>query len=171
MARIITPFGKLVMLIDGQEIEYSFKPVANDAILCPDVIDRYKIDIEFIPDGKEHTIPCILPESTNYQRSIESGERLECQAFYSKDRIKLSIGLECEAGYFSDGTRASDTYDYDAEYLENGIAYIIESYTRTSKYVIGVAWIDDVGWEDPIDEKNNRDVQTWFAADPVEMMD
>lgn len=49
------------------------------------------------------------------------------------------------------------------------MAYLIAKNTKTTKYVFGIAWIDNVGWDDEIDEENNRDVQTWFAADPTIM--
>ena len=63
--------------------------------------------------------------------------------------------------------KSINDYDYDADYLENGMAYLIEKHTQSNKYVFGVAWIDNVGWEDEIDNENDRDVQTWFAADPT----
>ena len=169
MARLNTPFGYVAIMIDGQEIEYCAEQLKVDEIRFPDIVGRYKISVQCEPDGKAHTLACILPEAVDYHRGPESGERLECQGFYSKDRVKLSIGLECEAGYLPDGTRWSNAYDYDADYLENGMAYLIEKHTKSNKYVFGVAWIDNVGGEDEIDNENDRDVQTWFAADPTIM--
>ena len=32
---------------------------------------------------------------------------------------------------------------------------------------LSVAWIDNVGWNDPIDEDNDRDAETWYGADPI----
>ena len=78
----------------------------------------------------------------------------------------MSIGLEGEAGYIG-GMRASGKYDYDVEYLENGMAYIVLPETRTQRYVIGIAWIDDVGRDGPADDDNDRDTETWYAADPT----
>lgn len=169
MNKLNTPFGDISVTVDGQEIEYYSGHLPADERLCPEIVGRYKISLEFEPDGKEHTIACILSKAQDYNRGPESGERLECQSFYNKERIKLSIGLECEAGYFADGTRVSDVYDYDVDYLKNGMAYLIAKNTKTTKYVFGIAWIDNVGWDDEIDEENNRDVQTWFAADPTIM--
>ena len=77
----------------------------------------------------------------------------------------MSIGLECEARYI-DGVRASDEYDYDADYLENGMSFLIDVNTKTEHYTFGIAWIDNVGWDDPIDD-NSRDVETWYGADPT----
>ena len=77
----------------------------------------------------------------------------------------MSIGLECEMGYI-DGVRISDEYDYDADYLENGMSFLIDANTKTEHYTFGIAWIDNVGWDDPIDD-NSRDVETWYGADPT----
>lgn len=68
---------------------------------------------------------------------------------------------------FEDGTGVSDEYDYDVDYSDNGMAYIIEKDTKSSKYIIGVAWIDNVGWDD--DDADNRDIQTWYATDQTLM--
>ena len=99
-------------------------------------------------------------------REPEPGERLECQSFYNSRGMKLSIGLECESG-FVDGVRISDEYDYDADYLENGMAFLIGADTKTERYVFGIAWIDDVGWDDPANHNNNWDSETWYGADPT----
>lgn len=56
-------------------------------------------------------------------------------------------------------------YDYDTDYLENGMAHIILPNTKTEQYTFGASWIDDVGWDDIIDNQNDRDTQTWFGAD------
>lgn len=169
MTKLNTPFGCVTIMVDGQEIEYCVEQLKADEIFFPDIVGRYKISVEFEPDGKEHTLACILPEAVDYHRGPESGERLECQGFYSKYRVKLSIGLECEAGYLPDGTRWSNAYDYDADYLENGMACLIEKNTKSNKYVFGVAWIDNVGWENETDNEYDRDVQTVFASNPTIM--
>ena len=65
------------------------------------------------------------------------------------------------------GKRFSDEYDYDAEYLVNGMSYLILPGTKTEQYVFGISWIDDVGRNDPGDGNHNRDIQTWFGADPT----
>ena len=74
----------------------------------------------------------------------------------------MSIGVECDM--------ISDEYDYDADYLENGMAYLISTKTKTECYTFGISWIDNVGWNDPIDKDNDRDVETWYGADPVLML-
>lgn len=165
MEKLNTPFGEISITIDGQPIDYRAQKGSDDNVLWPCVKDRYQIEVRYVPDGKEHILSCVFSPVCSYETSPESGERLECQSFYSLQRIKMSIGLECEEGDI-EGFRISDEYDYDAEYLDNGMAYIIMPETKTERYVFGIAWIDDVGWDDPIDDEHNRDVQTWFAADP-----
>lgn len=84
--------------------------------LCPDVNGRYAIEVDFIPDGKVHTISYKIKEFISSKKDgIEVGERLELKSFYGEN-AKLSIGMEGDAGYYLDGTRASDTYDYDKMY-------------------------------------------------------
>ena len=165
MEKLLTPFGEIKILIDGQPIPYLAQKGRKLDGLCPHTLGRYQITVQLIPDGKEHNIACIFEPICSYNRSPEGGERLECQGFYNDQRFKMSIGLECEAGYIG-GVRASDGYDYDAEYLENGMSYLIETDTKTKSYVFGIAWIDNVGWDDPVDD-NSRNVETWFGADPT----
>ena len=166
MKKLITPFGEIKILIDGQEVAYSGQEGRKLEGLCPNVLGRYQIAVPFIPDGKEHTIACIFEPNGPYERTPESGERLECQSFYNGCGFKMSIGLECEAGYIG-GTRASDEYDYDADYLESGMSFLLDANTRTKNYVFGIAWIDNVRWDESIDDNDNRDVETWFGADPT----
>lgn len=89
----------------------------------------------------------------------ESGERLECQAFY-QGKVKLSIGIECDTGYFDTGERIGN-YDYDSKYLENGIGYSILPTTESHELVFGIAWINVC--------TDENDVQTWYGADPTFM--
>lgn len=166
MEKLKTPFGDIDVLIDGKSIAYTALKGSDNDVLCPDVRNRFQIVVKYVPDGREHSISCVFSTTCSYEKRPESGERLECQSFYNPQRIKMSIGLECEAGYIG-GVRASDEYDYDADYLDNGMSYLIIPETKTEQYVFGIAWIDNVGWDDPIDNEHNRDVQTWFAADPT----
>ena len=92
-------------------------------------------------------------------RGPESGEMLECQAFYNESKWKLSISVECETGFLPEVRRWSERYDYDARYLENGMSYVILAETKEEHFVFGIAWIDNV------EDDHARDVQTWFAAD------
>ena len=156
---LTTPLGNIEIYIDDKRIEYTEKNIGVSDKLCPDVDGRYSIEVSFIPDGGSHIISCKINEyiPSKYD-GIESGERLELKSFY-KDNTKLSIGMEGEAGYYSDGTRASDIYDYDNDYMEDGVSYLIMEGTNTTKYVFGVAWIDNV--------TADNDVQTWYGADPT----
>lgn len=165
MEKLIAPFGEIKILIDNRPISYFAQERRKVDDLCPHVLGRYHINVSSSSDGTEHDIACIFEPSCRYERTWESGERLECQSFYNDQRYKMSIGLECEIGYI-DGVRYSDEYDYDAEYLENGMSYHIEKNTRTKEYVFGIAWIDNVGWNDPNDN-SFRGAETWHGADPT----
>lgn len=105
MEYVKTPFGEIKIFIDDIEIQYAAERKPHVEGLCPDVVGRYRIGVDFVPDGNEHEIKCIIENITYAGRYIESGERLECQAFYSADKWKLSIGTECEGGYYPDGRR------------------------------------------------------------------
>lgn len=140
-------------------MEYTVKNIGASERLCPDISGRFGIEILYEPDGKQHTISCRIKKYHASSRDeIEPGERLELKSFY-RENTKLSIGMEGDAGYYSDGTRDSDVYDYDNDYMEDGVSYLIMEDTKTTKYVFGIAWIDNVTVE--------NDVQTWYGADPT----
>lgn len=166
MEKLSTPFGEIKILIDGKSVPYSAQEGRKPDVLCSHVLGRYQIAVQFIPDGENHTIACVFESDCPYERTPENGERLECQSFYNDRMFKMSIGLECEAGYIG-GIRVSDEYDYDADYLENGMSFLIDMNTRTECYVFGISWIDNVGWDDQIDDNDDRDVETWYGADPT----
>ncbi len=159
MEYLQTPFGKVKILIDDIEISYNAIQKQSDEKVCPDVVGRYHIAIDFTPDGQQHEIKCIIEDISCSDRGHESGEMLESQAFYNEDDWKLSIGVECEAGFLPDGRRWSERYDYDARYLNDGMSYVILEETKENHFVFGLAWIDNVK------DNHSRDVQTWFAAD------
>ena len=159
MEYLVTPFGKVRIFIDEIEISYSAVEKQPNERCCPDIVGRYHIGVEYTPDGKEHEIKCVIDKISYSDRGPESGEGLECQAFYNADNWKLSIGVECETGFLPDGRKWSDKYDYDARYLENGMSYVILPETKEEHFVFGIAWIDEV------ENNHDRDVQTWFAAD------
>ena len=165
MRSLITPFGEIEIKIDGKAIPYVALEGKKIESLCPDILGRYQIEIHFKPDGKKHEISCTFTPNNDINRTPESGEDIECQGFYNSKRYKMSIGLLCESGSIG-GVRFSDKYDYDADYLENGMSYIILEETKTESYTFGIAWIDNVGWDDPIDDERDRDVETWYASDP-----
>ena len=117
MNRVQTPFGEIKVMIDGIEYPYSVKEVKPNEKYCPNVIGRYHIVVDYDVDGDEHIISCSIPNMKYIDRGPESGEMLECQAFYDANGMKLSLGVECESGVLPDGQRWSDRYDYDAIYL------------------------------------------------------
>lgn len=153
-----TPMGEIEICIDGIAVAYKEHPLSFDRT-CPDLSGRYKIVIDFVPDGAQHCITCLIkPHIPSDRDCIESGERLECKGFYS-ETAKVSIGMEGDAGY--GGMKHVSGYDYDNGYLDNGVQYVILPFTKTQRYVFGIAWIEG------LDE--TREVQTWFGAD-VTMM-
>lgn len=156
---LTAPLGDIEIYVDDNKVEYMEKNIRVSDKLCPDVSGRYAIKIDFIPDGKIHTISCKIKGHVSSEKDgIELGERLELKSFY-KDNTKLSIGMEGESGYYADGMCISDIYDYDNEYMEDGVLYMVMKETKTTKYVFGIAWIENVTTE--------NDVQTWYGADPT----
>ena len=167
MEKLNTPFGKIDILLDGQPIDHIIQEGQTGFDLWPDIKGRYQISVKYIPDGKEHSLLCTFSPTCAYERDYDHGERLECQAFYNSQKIKMSIGIECEFDYDLDNSRISYGYDYDAEYLENGMAITILPETKTQDYIFGIAWIDNVRYcFDQTREEENREYQTHLAADP-----
>ncbi len=46
--------------------------------------------------------------------------------------------------------RSSDVYDYDNDYMVDGVSYLILEETKTTRYVFGVAWIENVTAENDV---------------------
>lgn len=146
-----TPLGEIIVSIDNKPVQYEFtaEPLNKS---CPDLNGRYSITVKFEPDGRQHTVSCrIIDHVPDERDDIETGERLELKSFY-KGNTKLSIGME------NDDLGLESEYDYDTSYLDDGVQYEIRTFTRTLKYVFGIAWILNF-----TDENEN---QTWFGADP-----
>ena len=59
--KLITPFGEIIILLDDKEYDYSFVKKENNERIFPNVLGCYRIVAEFVPDGKEHEIKCIIP--------------------------------------------------------------------------------------------------------------
>lgn len=162
-----TPFGLVKITIDDKEIEYEVREGRKLEYICPDVMGRYHIEINFKPDGKKHVIKCTIDEGRIAYSDWETSENLECKAFYNNNREKLSIGLYGEAWGYINGVLVDCDNDYDIDYLDNGMSYIILESTKTEDYVFGICWIDDVGYdEESIEDDVERETQTWFGADP-----
>ena len=158
--KINTPMGEISILIDGFEVEYTPEKAEALKRWFPNVLGRYFIKINHIPDGKPHKISCVFPFDESIERSPESGDHLECQAFYDKDSFKLSIGTYGE-------TNSEFHFDYDIEYLQNGMQYIVLPETKTQEYEFGICWIDNVDSDEYDEDTNDRDTQTWLGADPT----
>lgn len=153
-----TPLGDIEIYIDGKETAYKEYAVSPDRN-CPDLGGRYCIAVDFRPDGIKHCIACrIKGHIPGLEDSVESGERLESKGFYNES-VKVSIGMEGETGYI--GAKRISEYDYDNGYLKDGVQYEILSFTKTRRYIFGVAWIEN--------PNGVRDIQTWFGADPTMM--
>lgn len=153
-----TPLGTIQIFIDDKPIEYEYKAVDVDE-WCPDLDGRYSITINFKPDGNKHLIACLIDSYKGTADDFgESGERLELKSFCCNG-AKVSIGTEGDAEYFGKERCSEDGYDYDNNYLKNGMAYETCSFTKTSKYVFGIAWLNNA--------TANNEVQTWFGADPT----
>ncbi|KXB72773.1 MAG: hypothetical protein E6970_00170 [Peptostreptococcus sp.] len=167
MKRLNTPLGDISIKINDKEISYEYKKCANDRT-CPNLLGRYLIEIISKPTGEEYSISCEIINNKSLKSEIENGEMLECIGFYGEGRIKLSIGAYGESwGYI--GSRLMETSnDYDIEYKPNGLSYLVLKETETEKYYFAVSWIDDVGYEDPINNgEHDRDVETWYGSDPI----
>jgi len=71
--------------------------------------------------------------------------------------IKLSIGAEGDSSY----PKKFEEYDYDIDLLSNGVSYVTEAQTRTTRFLFGVAWL--------LNTTDENEYQTWYAADPTIM--
>lgn len=158
--KIETPMGEISLFVDDIEIEYTTIKGKKSEVLFPDVLGRYLIKVNYVPDGKFHEIKCTFPNVESVSHYPETGEGLECQAFYNKDSFKLSIGLRGDID-------PDVNNDYDVEYLSNGMKYIVLPKTKTQEYEFGVCWIDNVDSNEYTEVTNDRDTQTWFGADPT----
>ncbi len=164
--KLATPFGEIAILLDGRPIPYCAHKGEKFDILCPDVLGRFQITIQIIPDGREHNLSCTFKPSCSYQTEIESGEWLELHSFYNEERYKMSIGVEYEEGQLPCGDTLMDAYDYYADSLVNGMAYEIAPETTTTRYTFGICWIDGVE-RNGTEMDESRDIQTFYGADPL----
>lgn len=167
--QLLTPLGRITVELDGRSVPFELTKLRPDDRLCPDVSDRYMLEIDFKPDHCEHLISCCLHPSQPVSGYSESGERLMCYGYYNKDEsIKVSIGVESDVWYLRDKggklQRCSE-YDYDDPFEKQDGVYInsfqLFPFTKTSHYVFGVSWLNHCSSE--------NDSQTWFGADPTVM--
>lgn len=157
---LCTPFGKIMICIDGQQVPCSIWRRSLVEYGCETLQGRYLIFVEYVPDGKIHTISCRMKDYKGSSEDyIETGERLELKSFCRNGR-KISLGMEGDFWYLetASGEQRRESiygYDYDCGYLDDGVQYEILPFTKTRLYIFGVAWGDDKG------------VATWIGADPV----
>ncbi len=151
--KLMTPFGKISILVDGKDIEYL--PKKLDLLEdCPNVKGRYLIDINFNPDGKNHDISCLLKDMKNFKSDSASGEDVQSITFYNHDKWALEISVRGEQWIYCLKDRkwqVDDSLwhrDYDIKYSKNGISYTIMPETITNKYIFLIAWIDELEYND-----------------------
>ena len=51
-----TALGTIEILIDGEKIPYIAKEGRKIENLCPNVLGRYQIEVDYIPDGSKHSL-------------------------------------------------------------------------------------------------------------------
>lgn len=149
---LVTPFGSIRLLVDKVDVLFEVKPVEKNDKVYPDVDGAYLVRVKYKQDGNRHSLRCIL-DNTDVAGWGESGERLEMTSIY-QGTGKLSIGTEadfCEPKTFD--------YDYGGRNLPNGLEIEINPQTKTQYFIFGIAWLNECSEE--------KDVQTWYAADPT----
>jgi hypothetical protein len=100
---LITPFGKISVLIDNVHVKYRAIPLNRNLINLYYVDGRYLIRISDANLKKGSEVVCLLSE-TIIKGEIDGGERPALQNWYT-NHIKLSIGVE-EVNYHE----AEDTF-------------------------------------------------------------
>jgi DNA-directed RNA polymerase subunit M/transcription elongation factor TFIIS len=162
--KLVTPFGRVLLLFDGSQIDYRATEIELDEH-CPDVNGRYKIEYYYTSDNMAHTLSCViaLDKKSNIEKDYEGGEHIEMRAFYCSD-IKLTMGVYGEEpGYVNGVLCREHNFGYDVSSLPNGYAYEIRPSTKTAAFVFYISWIY------PCTEENNH--QASRASDPWYMRD
>ena len=145
---LVTPYGKIKLLFDGREVDYSCNPAVSSR--CPEVDGCYRILFEYVPDGNAHELSCLL-DMEHEKADPETGENLEAVSFYIGEG-KLTLGTE--------GDFCQDSpYDFSGDLLKKGIEIHILEATQRRMFVFGVCWMESCSEE--------NDTQTWFGADPT----
>lgn len=147
-----TPFGGIQVLVDDTVVTFEHRSIDPDKKLFPDVDAAHRINVKVKTDGETHTIRIRLIDC-EVGGNIESGETLEAISFY-KNNGKVTIGC-----YASFGDSEEYNLDYDGYYCSDGLKIETLPETQTSEFKFGVCWIKECTEE--------KDVQTWFGADPT----
>lgn len=69
--KLTSPLGEISFFIDDNEIEYIYKAL-KPFESCPDINDRYIIEIDFMPDGKKHSISCVAAKVNSGVTYVEN---------------------------------------------------------------------------------------------------
>lgn len=154
---IRTPLGIVEVKEDGKRIDCIVKRMENDN-RCPELDGWYAILVDYIPDGREHTVSCCIKGYRASKDDFEEPEERANIKSFCKKTTKLSIGG------FSDtpeewGMRSDESMDYWTEYLKNGVQYHIQQNAKRAIYPFGIAWLENFNEE--------NEVQTWYGADPT----
>lgn len=148
---LTTPFGDIVMLLDGEAERFEFISIDPDERLFPDIDAAYRIYAKVKADGCAHTLTMLL-RGEKHESEPETGERLEAIGVYKGSG---KITLACHASF---GDYKNYGFDYDGELFPNEVQIDIFPTTKTEVFKFGVCWISECTEE--------NDVQTWFGADP-----
>ena len=139
---LTTPFGRIKIIADGQEITYTPVPYQSNvkSIREQPLIGSYRITV---PTEAYRKIRCVVDwNRTPIENTGASGERYRDAQFIRENNI-LTIGVEDENPAF------------DTERYPDGMGYILCE--RVESVTFGVAWADDY---------TDGDVRTWLASDP-----
>lgn len=147
---LASPFGEIRMQLDGIDQCFDFRCI-DPCHLYTDVDAVYRMQYDYVSDGKEHLLRFILVDSP-VKGDPETGERLEATSFYVKDG-KITLGCTASFGDYLDYD-----YDFDGSLLKDGIEIFIFPTTKSQTFDFGVSWL--------LKCTEENDVQTWFGADP-----
>ncbi len=162
--RLMTPFGSVHILIDGKEIDYVFEKLTIIEN-CANVKGRYRIRLIFIPDGKAHSISCVLPDMVDFESDYSSGADTQQITFHNKENWALEIGIIGDMYGQNNRSIYNEEQDYDVDYLDRGLCYLILKETATQEYDFILAWIDGMDYGN-YDNCRGRLEQLWRCSDP-----
>lgn len=153
---IITPFGRVSMLLDGREVEFDCEKRAPHPNLFPDVDGVYRIAVNVRHHWKTRELKLQLTPIRPCETDNDSDERLECIAIYS-GTWKMSMG--CYDPFDGD-------QDYDVGHgKEPRLTTVIFPTTKTERFEFGVCWINNVTEENEIQTLNGADPGNWKYID------
>ena len=92
---LTTPFGDIVMLLDGEAERFEFISIDPDERLFPDIDAAYRIYAKVKADGCAHTLTMLL-RGEKHESEPETGERLEAIGVYKGSG---KITLACHASW------------------------------------------------------------------------